>query len=136
MNLFLTLLNIAICDTIVGTIPVMNGNVVLVSNCKGNFIFPKGRLKKHETPEEGAMRETKEESGCTGKIKQKIIYDKAGEDRIYFIMEVSHMKSDFDEAHDRELLVVKPTEAMKMKKVPDYVKDLIKHHILHTKFAK
>ena len=33
-----------------------------------NWIFPKGHIEKGETPEQAALRETKEEAGIVGKL--------------------------------------------------------------------
>ena len=33
-----------------------------------NWIFPKGHIEKGETPEQAALRETKEEAGVVGKL--------------------------------------------------------------------
>lgn len=61
-------------DIIVGTVIVKNNKVLMVKEakkeCYGKWAFPAGHLEKNETVFEGALRETKEETGCTVKLER------------------------------------------------------------------
>lgn len=46
--------------------------LVTSSKQKNTWVLPKGAIKKGETAEDAAMRETKEEAGVQGKIQCKI----------------------------------------------------------------
>src|SRR5437763_13175849 len=61
-----------------GGVIVCDGKVVLRLTDKQRWIFPKGKVKKHETPLEAAMREATEETG----LKVDVI-DQVGDLLIY-----------------------------------------------------
>ena len=42
--------------------------LVTAKRNRKNWIFPKGHIERGETPEEAALRETKEEAGVVGKL--------------------------------------------------------------------
>lgn len=47
-----------------GVLSIINKNrILLISNCKGHYIFPKGGVKKGEKSFEAAKREALEEAG-------------------------------------------------------------------------
>ena len=51
-----------------GGVIVCDGKVVVRFSDGQNWIFPKGKLKKHESPEDAAIREAVEETGLTVEI--------------------------------------------------------------------
>lgn len=61
-------------DIIVGTLILKDNKVLMVKEakqkCHGKWAFPAGHLEKNETVFEGAIRETKEETGCIVKLER------------------------------------------------------------------
>src|SRR5262245_35507662 len=55
-----------------GGIIVCDGKVVLRLSDKQNWIFPKGKLKKHETALDAALRESTEETGLRVEVVDKV----------------------------------------------------------------
>lgn len=52
-----------------GGLVVRNGEILLISTREGKrWQLPKGHLERGETPEEAAIRETREETGVTGRV--------------------------------------------------------------------
>ncbi|KAI5170388.1 hypothetical protein PAEPH01_1389 [Pancytospora epiphaga] len=113
---------------IAGIIPVLkDGQLLLISNDKGHFIFPKGGVKKNETLALAAKREAYEEAGIFGDIvSEQCICVKKGR---FFIMKVNHLNSVFEESNRRIRLILLPHEILSNANIPGYVKDIIKHCI-------
>ncbi len=110
-----------------GIIPIMDGNMyLLISNSKGNYIFPKGGVKKNETNLQAAVREAYEESGIKGQVEEREIIDKVKNIR-FFKMKVETQDKDFPESDKRKILICNAQEALSSKKVPEYVKRLINY---------
>ena len=61
-------------DIIVGMVILKDNKILMVkeakTECYGKWAFPAGHLEKNETVFEGALRETKEETGCTVKLER------------------------------------------------------------------
>src|SRR5215203_4270912 len=55
-----------------GGIIVCDGKVVLRLTDKQHWIFPKGKLKKHESAQDAALREATEETGLRVEILDKV----------------------------------------------------------------
>jgi 8-oxo-dGTP pyrophosphatase MutT (NUDIX family) len=52
-----------------GGLVVRDGEILLISTREGKrWQLPKGHLERGETPEEAAVRETREETGVTGRV--------------------------------------------------------------------
>lgn len=63
-------------EIIVGTIVLKDNKILMIreakKDCYKKWSFPAGHLEKNETTEEGAKRETFEESGCKVELKKLI----------------------------------------------------------------
>ena len=134
LSLFIYLVMTHIIET-AGCIPIINGKIILVGTDKGNFIFPKGKIKSGETTAEAAIRETKEESGCRGeifgdKINIKIEKNDEIEDLTLFKMHVKDRKLHFDEFKRRKLLEISPSDIPNNKHIHKYVKKIIKEYFI------
>ncbi|KAI4292443.1 diphosphoinositol-polyphosphate diphosphatase [Pancytospora philotis] len=109
-----------------GIIPVgSDGRILLISNAKRHFIFPKGGVKKHESPLEAAVREAAEEAGISGSTpcEPAVVI----RNTTYYIMHVSHCAAEFEEAGRRERLWMRPEAADESSNaIPKYVKEIIK----------
>jgi 8-oxo-dGTP diphosphatase len=76
---------VKIGNTVDGVIEDMNGNIVLIRRkyppFKGFYALPGGFIEKNEKPKQALIREVKEETNLTIKIKEKIgIFDAPGRD--------------------------------------------------------
>jgi 8-oxo-dGTP pyrophosphatase MutT (NUDIX family) len=73
-----------------GGIIVCDGKVVLRLTDKQRWIFPKGKLKKHESPMDAALREATEETGLRVEVVDKIadllIYHEGKKRRFVFYL--------------------------------------------------
>lgn len=103
---------------VVGTVPFIRQRggadsqplkIVLVNsnNYPEEWLLPKGGWENNETAEDGAARETWEESGCHGSITSTLITDYAvcgGKERqlhSYFAMEISALAVEWPEQAKR-----------------------------------
>lgn len=110
---------------VAGAVPIyQQDSVVLVSNSKGNLIFPKGGIKKNETGEEACKREAKEEGGIEGEIMDRKAINKKGIS-FYFLM-VTNLLDTYDESNIRERIIMKIDDVELSSKIPKYVKDIVK----------
>lgn len=55
-----------------GGVVIFNNAILLLRKFNGDWVLPKGRLERGESPEEAAIREVFEESGAKGNIIQYI----------------------------------------------------------------
>lgn len=56
-----------------GGLVIRNGEMLLISTRKGRrWQLPKGHLEAGETPEQAAVRETREETGVTGRVRASL----------------------------------------------------------------
>ncbi|NLM07187.1 MAG: NUDIX domain-containing protein [Tissierellia bacterium] len=55
-----------------GGVVVFNNAILLLRKFNGDWVLPKGRLERGESPEEAAIREVFEESGTKGNILEYI----------------------------------------------------------------
>src|SRR5689334_21366185 len=73
-----------------GGIIVCDGKVVLRLTDKQHWIFPKGKLKKHETAQDAALREATEETGLRvevlGEAADLLIYHEGKKRRFVFYL--------------------------------------------------
>lgn len=108
-----------------GTIPMQDDNTfILISNHKGNYIFPKGGIKKGENEKQAAARETFEEAGLKGDIQDKCYRGSNG--AFYFIMKVTAMVGNFMESETRKRIILSYENIRDHEHVPRYVKELAK----------
>lgn len=108
-----------------GTIPFYRGKLILVTGRHNplNWILPKGGIKKGETPEHAAIRETKEESGAKGQLSKGpgIISG----NRVYFLMKVEMLDPEFQEKGIRTVHQVTLEEALSSEFVPKRLKKVL-----------
>lgn len=55
-----------------GGVVVFGNAILLLKKYNGDWVFPKGRLEKGETPKEAALREVLEEASVNGEISEYI----------------------------------------------------------------
>ena len=110
---------------VAGVIPLYGENsVVLVSNSKGNLIFPKGGVKRKEKYEEACKREAREEGGIEGEISSDKTFKKKG--IVFYILLVTNLLEDYDEKDRRERVILKINDVHSNNRIPKYVKELVK----------
>ena len=78
--------------------------LVVTNKDKDQWIFPKGSVKKKETPEEAAEREAEEESGAVGRVVAYVGATELNQNgktvRVdYFLLQ---LESEHDEREDRK----------------------------------
>ncbi|KAG0439331.1 Diphosphoinositol polyphosphate phosphohydrolase 2 [Dictyocoela muelleri] len=88
-----------------GCIPITkDGLVILISSRKhDNFILPKGKVEKNETPIMAAERETYEEAGARGKVFKKpvLVYKKIS----WFLMIVEDIQYEYMETYRDRIFI-------------------------------
>lgn len=108
-----------------GVIPITKERLlVFVSNLKGNYIFPKGKVKHKESFCSAAQREAYEEAGIKGVTEPNEFINT--KDTLYYVMNVDVIEDDFQESNKRERVFMVPVDAMTCKRVPEYIKQIIK----------
>lgn len=108
---------------IAGIIPIFNNKLVLISNAKGNFIFPKGGVKKTETSFEAAKREALEEAGIKG-IVDDIVFINI-HNTCYYVMIVNDILDEFEESYKRLRIIETSDYILSNIKTPKYVNEII-----------
>jgi 8-oxo-dGTP pyrophosphatase MutT (NUDIX family) len=96
-----------------GGIIVCDGKVVLRLTDKQRWIFPKGKLKKHESPEDAAMREATEETGLRVELLDEIadllIYHEGKKRRfIFYLMRATAKTWDWPHHDGRDTFLIAP----------------------------
>lgn len=111
---------------VAGAIPITEERkIVLITNKKGNFILPKGGVKRRESPWEAAQREAKEEAGIIGNISTKE-YGKIKEIS-YYVLNVMSLMDIFDESKTRTRIVQSKEELYANSLVPKKIKNLLEN---------
>lgn len=110
---------------VAGVIPCLeDGKMLLVSNDKGHYIFPKGGVKTGESLKAAAAREALEEAGIEGIVESKVF--NAKDDLSYFVMRIAKVNKAFEEDDVRKRIILTPDEVLGREDVPEYIKVLVK----------
>ncbi|WUR02174.1 diphosphoinositol polyphosphate phosphohydrolase 1 [Vairimorpha necatrix] len=108
-----------------GTIPLLEDTVILVDSSKheNRLVLPKGKIKKGESHEEAALRETFEESGLVGTLVKypRFKYKKTE----YFILKVQEIYEKYQEVNKRRRYFIKISEIKNMKNIKEGIKKII-----------
>jgi 8-oxo-dGTP pyrophosphatase MutT (NUDIX family) len=96
-----------------GGIIVCDGKVVLRLTDKQRWIFPKGKIKKGETPLEAAMRESTEETGLkvdvVDQVGDLLIYHEGKKRRfMFFLMRATAKTWDWPHHEGRDTFLIAP----------------------------
>jgi 8-oxo-dGTP pyrophosphatase MutT (NUDIX family) len=96
-----------------GGIIVCDGKVVLRLTDKQHWIFPKGKLKKHETPQDAALREATEETGLRVEILDKVadlLIHHEGKKRrfVFYLMRATAKTWDWPHHDGRDTFLMSP----------------------------
>jgi 8-oxo-dGTP pyrophosphatase MutT (NUDIX family) len=105
-----------------GGVIVCDGKVVLRLTDKQHWIFPKGKLKKRETPEDAALREATEETGLRVEILDQVadllIYHEGKKRRfVFYLMRATAKTWDWPHHDGRDTFLISP----------DRVASLVRH---------
>jgi 8-oxo-dGTP pyrophosphatase MutT (NUDIX family) len=96
-----------------GGVIVCDGKVVLRLTDKQRWIFPKGKLKKHETPLEAAQREATEETGLKVDVIDQasdlLMYHEGKKRRfVFFLMRATAKTWDWPHHEGRDTFLIAP----------------------------
>jgi len=105
-----------------GAIIICDGKVVLRLTDKQHWIFPKGKLKKHESPHDAAVREATEETGLKvdviDQVGDLLIHHEGKKRRfIFFLMRATAKTWDWPHHDGRDTFLI----------APDRIASLIRH---------
>ena len=105
-----------------GAVIVCDGKVVLRLTDKQHWIFPKGKLKKHESPVDAAVREAVEETGLAVTVIDQIgdlLIRHEGKKRrfVFFLMQATAKTWDWPHHEGRDTFLISP----------DRVSSLVRH---------
>ena len=94
-----------------GGVIVYDGKVVLRLTDAQRWIFPKGKLKKHETPVEAAIREAVEETGLAVEVVDEageFIMKHEGKKRrfVFYIMRATGPTADWPRHEGRDTFLI------------------------------
>ena len=96
-----------------GGVIVCDGKVVLRLTDKQHWIFPKGKLKKRETPQDAALREATEETGLRVEILDQVadllIYHEGKKRRfVFYLMRATAKTWDWPHHDGRDTFLISP----------------------------
>jgi len=96
-----------------GGVIVCDGKVVLRLTDKQRWIFPKGKLKKHETAEDAAIREATEETGLKvevlGEAADLLIHHEGKKRRfVFYLMRATAKTWDWPHHEGRDTFLISP----------------------------
>ena len=96
-----------------GGVIVYDGKVVLRLTDEQRWIFPKGKLKKHEAPVEAAIREAVEETGLTVEVvgeAGEFIMKHEGKKRrfVFYVMRATGRTADWPHHEGRDTFLIDP----------------------------
>lgn len=105
-----------------GTVPVYDKKIILIDSLKhkNRLVLPKGKIKRNETWENAANRETMEESGAVGNLKTEcLIYDN---DVVYYLLEVK----EFTGSSERKRYLMSMEEVINDPRIKKKIQRIIK----------
>ncbi len=96
-----------------GGVIVCDGKVVMRLTDKQRWIFPKGKLKKHESAENAAVREAIEETGLDVKVVAEVadlLIKHEGKKRrfVFFLMQATAKTWDWPHHEGRDTFLISP----------------------------
>lgn len=96
-----------------GGVIVCDGKVVLRLTDKQRWIFPKGKLKKHESPRDAAAREANEETGLKVEVLDQVadlLIHHEGKKRrfVFFLMRATAKTWDWPHHEGRDTFLISP----------------------------
>jgi 8-oxo-dGTP pyrophosphatase MutT (NUDIX family) len=96
-----------------GGVIVCDGKVVLRLTDKQRWIFPKGKLKKHESPVDAAIRESTEETGLKveviGEAADLLIHHEGKKRRfVFYLMRATAKTWDWPHHEGRDTYLISP----------------------------
>jgi 8-oxo-dGTP pyrophosphatase MutT (NUDIX family) len=105
-----------------GAVIVCDGKVVLRLTDKQRWIFPKGKLKKHEPPRDAAVREAVEETGLNVEVIDQVadlLIKHEGKKRrfVFYLMRATAKTWDWPHHEGRDTFLI----------APDRVSALVRH---------
>lgn len=105
-----------------GAVIVCDGKVVLRLTDKQRWIFPKGKLKKHESPVDAAVREATEETGLKVSVINQVadlLIKHEGKKRrfVFYLMRATAKTWDWPHHEGRDTFLI----------TPERVSSLIRH---------
>ncbi len=108
-----------------GGVVLLDGQLVLRRNAKGEYLFPKGHVEEGETLEQTAIREVAEEVGVEAEITTRlgeISFSYAGEDIVaaFFLMRGLRRLPEWEEHLRSDTIVVAPKEALPLLSFENY----------------
>eukprot|EP01083_Nonionella_stella_P090850 253883_1 len=118
---------------VAGCVPfrVSNGILellVITARSRGDWIFPKGGVEKDELPKDTATRETLEEAGISGNViashgsfKFLSSRRKRPSKMFVFLLEVTEVRSEWNEMHERKRKWVPIGDVSSMVERPEYL---------------
>jgi 8-oxo-dGTP pyrophosphatase MutT (NUDIX family) len=97
-----------------GGIIICDGTIVLRLTDEQRWIFPKGKLKKHETPSDAAIREAVEETGLEVEIVEpaaEFVMRHEGKKRrfAFFLMRATAKTWDWQHHEGRDTFLIEPS---------------------------
>jgi 8-oxo-dGTP pyrophosphatase MutT (NUDIX family) len=113
-----------------GGIIVCDGKVVLRLTDKQRWIFPKGKLKKHESAQDAALRESTEETGLRVEVMEQVadlLIHHEGKKRrfVFYLMRATAKTWDWPHHNGRDTFLMSP----------DRVASLLRHEGYATVWA-
>lgn len=108
-----------------GGVIICDGKVVLRLTDKQRWIFPKGKLKKRESPREAAVREATEETGLKVEVIDQVadlLIRHEGKKRrfVFFLMRAVAKTWDWPHHEGRDTFLIAPERVSQLLQHPGY----------------
>ena len=110
-----------------GAVIVCDGKIALRLTDQQNWIFPKGGVKKHETPADAAIREATEETGLVVELVEQLadlLIRHEGKKRrfVFYLMRATGRTADWPHHDGRDTFLVSPDHVGELLRAKDYGK--------------
>lgn len=108
-----------------GAVIVCDGKIALRLTDEQNWIFPKGKVKKRESPAEAAMREATEETGLVvehiEQVADLLIRDHGKKRRfVFYLMRATGRTAEWPHHEGRDTFLVSPENVSQLLRSKDY----------------